>query len=111
LTFTLREGLKYSDGSLLNAKRFEYSLFRNIDPATAGEYAAITDDILGAVEWRVSPHDEHVGLVAHLLNGLQRRAHISLELVEHGTDVQRTTDTEQCVAIRRRCSRFSAGTS
>lgn len=54
LTFTLREGLKYSDGSLLNAKRFEYSIFRNIDPATAGEYAAITDDIAGAVDWRTA---------------------------------------------------------
>jgi len=54
VTFTIREGLKYSDGSLLNAKRFEYSLFRNIDPATAGEYAAITDDILGAAEWRTA---------------------------------------------------------
>jgi len=54
LTFTLRQGLKYSDGSLLNAKRFEYSILRNIDPATAGEYAAITDDIAGAVEWRTA---------------------------------------------------------
>jgi oligopeptide transport system substrate-binding protein len=52
LTFTLREGLTYSDGSPLNAARFEYSFWRNIDPATAGEYAAITDDILGAAEWR-----------------------------------------------------------
>ena len=52
LTFTLREGLKYSDGTVLNAKRFEYSILRNIDPATAGEYAAITDDIVGANEWR-----------------------------------------------------------
>jgi oligopeptide transport system substrate-binding protein len=52
LTFTLRDGLQYSDGSLLNAARFEYSFLRNIDPATAGEYAAITDDILGAAEWR-----------------------------------------------------------
>jgi len=52
LTFTLREGLKYSDGSLLNAQRFEYSLMRNINPATAGEYAAITDDISGAAAWR-----------------------------------------------------------
>jgi oligopeptide transport system substrate-binding protein len=52
LTFTLRPGLTYSDGSLLNAARFEYSLHRNIDPATAGEYAAITDDILGAGAWR-----------------------------------------------------------
>ncbi len=52
LTFTLRKDLKYSDGTLLNAKRFEYALRRNIDPATAGEYAAITDEIKGAPEWR-----------------------------------------------------------
>ena len=52
LTFTLRKGLKYSDGSPLNAKRFEYSIIRNINPETAGEYAAITDEILGAPEWR-----------------------------------------------------------
>jgi oligopeptide transport system substrate-binding protein len=54
LTFTLREGLTYSDGSLLNAKRYEYSLFRNINPETAGEYAQITDDIAGAAEWRTA---------------------------------------------------------
>ncbi len=52
LTFQLRKDLKYSDGSLLNAKRFEYSIIRNIDPATAGEYASITDEIVGAPEWR-----------------------------------------------------------
>lgn len=52
ITFHLREGLTYSDGSLLNAKRFEYSIRRNINPETAGEYAAITDEILGAVDWR-----------------------------------------------------------
>ena len=52
ITFTLREGLKYSDGSVLNAKRFEYSFFRNIDPATAGEYAQITENIVGAEAYR-----------------------------------------------------------
>jgi len=52
VAFTLRDGLTYSDGSLLNAARFEYSFHRNSDPATAGEYAAITDDILGAAEYR-----------------------------------------------------------
>jgi oligopeptide transport system substrate-binding protein len=52
LTFTLRDGLKYSDGTLLNAARFAYSLKRNINPETAGEYAAITDEINGAPEWR-----------------------------------------------------------
>jgi oligopeptide transport system substrate-binding protein len=60
VTFTLREGLTYSDGSLLNAKRFEYSILRNIDPATAGEYAQITDDIAGAAEWRTAAEDADV---------------------------------------------------
>ncbi|MHB0987881.1 MAG: peptide ABC transporter substrate-binding protein [Bellilinea sp.] len=73
LTFTLREGLKYSDGSLLNAKRFEYSIFRNVDPATAGEYASITDDIAGAKEWRYAeePTEEQL---AELKAGLKVQA-------------------------------------
>ncbi len=57
LVFTLRDGLKYSDGSVLNAARFAYSIGRNIDPTTAGEYAAITDEILGAPEWRACGED------------------------------------------------------
>lgn len=52
LTFTLRKDLKYSDGSLLNAARFQYSIMRNINPETLGEYASITDEIVGAAEWR-----------------------------------------------------------
>jgi oligopeptide transport system substrate-binding protein len=52
LTFTLRPDLKYSDGSLLNAERYRYSLLRNVNPETAGEYAGITDEINGAPEWR-----------------------------------------------------------
>ncbi len=54
LVFTLKPGLLYSDGSVLNAKRFEFAFQRNIDPATAGEYASITDEILGAPEWRAA---------------------------------------------------------
>ncbi len=57
LTFTLRDGLLYADGSPLNAERFAYSIRRNIDPTTAGEYAAITDEILGAPEWRACGED------------------------------------------------------
>jgi oligopeptide transport system substrate-binding protein len=57
LTFTLREGLLYADGSPLNAERFAYSIRRNIDPTTAGEYAAITDEIVGAPEWRACGED------------------------------------------------------
>jgi len=58
ITFTLREGLMYSDGTPLNAKRFEYALLRNINPETAGEYAGITDEILGAPMWRTGEGDE-----------------------------------------------------
>ena len=54
LVFTLKPGLLYSDGSVLNAKRFEFAFQRNIDPATAGQYASITDEILGAPEWRAA---------------------------------------------------------
>ncbi len=54
LVFTLKPGLLYSDGSVLNAKRFEFSFQRNIDPTTAGEYASITDEIVGAPEWRAA---------------------------------------------------------
>jgi oligopeptide transport system substrate-binding protein len=52
LTFTLRPDLTYADGSQLNAQRFAYAIKRNINPETAGEYASITDEILGAPEWR-----------------------------------------------------------
>jgi len=57
LTFTLRRGLKYSDGSLLNAARFAYALKRAINPKTAGTYAALLDEIKGAPEWRTARPD------------------------------------------------------
>ena len=38
-TFTMRDGLKWSDGSELNAKDFEYSFKRMANPDTAAPYA------------------------------------------------------------------------
>jgi oligopeptide transport system substrate-binding protein len=52
ITFTIRKDLKYSDGTLINAKRFEYALFRLINPNTAGEYAGSIDTVVGALEYR-----------------------------------------------------------
>lgn len=52
LVFTLRDGLTYSDGSPLNAARFEYSFHRNHDPAIVGASTFTMDEILGAAEWR-----------------------------------------------------------
>ena len=38
-TFTMRDGLKWGDGTDLNAKDFEYSFKRMVDPNTAAPYA------------------------------------------------------------------------
>ena len=38
-TFTMRDGLKWSDGTDLNAKDFEYSFKRMVNPDTAAPYA------------------------------------------------------------------------
>ncbi len=46
-TFTLRDGLKWSDGSDLTAADFEYSWKRVCDPKTAAPYA---ETVLGMVE-------------------------------------------------------------
>ncbi len=43
-TATLREGLKWSDGSELTAEDFVYSWQRMVDPATASEYAYLVTD-------------------------------------------------------------------
>ena len=51
ITFTLREGLQYSDGSPLTADNFRYAIQRNCDPRTAGEYQSITFEIVGCAEF------------------------------------------------------------
>ena len=46
-TFTIREGLKWSDGTDLTAKDFEYSWKRAAAPATAADYSYMFDGIAG----------------------------------------------------------------
>ncbi len=46
-TFTLRDGLKYSDGTALTAKNFEYGFLRGCDPAAAGDYAFVLYIVVG----------------------------------------------------------------
>ena len=43
-TATLRDGLKYSDGTKITAEDFVYTWQRMVDPATASEYAYLTSD-------------------------------------------------------------------
>jgi len=46
-TYTLKDGLKYSDGAALTAKNFEYSFLRGCDPTAAGDYAFVFYIIVG----------------------------------------------------------------
>src|SRR5207248_755814 len=47
-TFKLKSGLKWSDGSPLTAKDYEYAWKRAADPETASEYAFATYVVKGA---------------------------------------------------------------
>jgi oligopeptide transport system substrate-binding protein len=53
-TFTLRKGLKYSDGQPLTAKNFEYGWKRHMDPEVAGDYAFTGYEIVGAEEYNTA---------------------------------------------------------
>jgi len=48
LTFTLKDGLKYSNGDPIVAGDFVYSIKRTIDPRTAAPYAYVLCEIEGA---------------------------------------------------------------
>lgn len=52
ITFTLRSNLKYSDGTLLNAKRFEYAILRAVDPRIEAPYGSLLNVIAGAQTYR-----------------------------------------------------------
>lgn len=51
LTFTLRQGLTYSDGSPVTAENFRYAIERACDPAVAAPYQSILFDITGCAEF------------------------------------------------------------
>ncbi len=50
-TFTLRSGLKFSDGTPLTARDYEWTWKRNLSPDTASEYAPTFYPIKGAQEY------------------------------------------------------------
>jgi oligopeptide transport system substrate-binding protein len=49
--YTLRDGLKYSDGTRLTAKNFEYSFLRGCDPTESGDYAFVLYIVVGCEAW------------------------------------------------------------
>lgn len=63
-TFKLRKNLKWSDGSPLTAKDFEYSWLRAINPATLAQYSFwMTDNIVGAADYNKNPTPENAAKV------------------------------------------------
>jgi oligopeptide transport system substrate-binding protein len=50
-TYTLKDGLKYSDGQPVTAKDFQFGWQRLCDPATAGEYAFTGYIVAGCEDW------------------------------------------------------------
>jgi peptide/nickel transport system substrate-binding protein/oligopeptide transport system substrate-binding protein len=52
LTFNLRAGLTYEDGTPLTAQDFRDSWIRILNPATNAPFAALLDPIQGAQAWR-----------------------------------------------------------
>ncbi|MGH2615751.1 MAG: ABC transporter substrate-binding protein, partial [Thermomicrobiales bacterium] len=58
ITFHLREGLLYSDGTPLTAENFRYAVERTCDPVTAGEYQSILFEIVGCAEFAGLALDE-----------------------------------------------------
>jgi oligopeptide transport system substrate-binding protein len=51
-TFTLREGIKWSDGSPVTSNDFKYAWIRALDPNSAGQYAYILSTFIkGATEF------------------------------------------------------------
>jgi oligopeptide transport system substrate-binding protein len=65
ITFTLREGLMYSDGSPLTAENFRYAVERTCDPVTAGEYQSILFQIVGCAEFAGLGLDEEGNAVEY----------------------------------------------
>lgn len=51
ITFHLRQGLKYSDGSPITAENFRYAVERTCDPATAGEYQYLLFEVVGCADF------------------------------------------------------------
>ena len=55
ITFTLRDGLTYSDRTPLTSENFRYAIQRTCDPQTAGQYQGILFDIVGCADFASTP--------------------------------------------------------
>ena len=51
-TFTIRDGMTYTDGVPVTAEHYAYAIKRACSPVVAGNYSNILFDIVGCEEWR-----------------------------------------------------------
>ncbi len=51
LTFHIRDGLTYSDGTAITSENFRFAVERTCDPNTAGEYQGILFEIVGCEDF------------------------------------------------------------
>jgi len=71
ITFTLREGITWSNGDRLTAEDFRDSWLMLLSPETDAGYASLLDDIVGCREYRTgSGSAEDVGIIAEDENTL-----------------------------------------
>ncbi|NOK60554.1 MAG: peptide ABC transporter substrate-binding protein [Chloroflexi bacterium AL-W] len=78
ITFKIREGLTYSDGSPITAENFRYAMERNCDPNTAGEYQSILFDVAGCEAFATTLVTDTAGLE-------ETRAALDVEAVDDQT--------------------------
>ncbi|MBN8555242.1 MAG: peptide ABC transporter substrate-binding protein [Deltaproteobacteria bacterium] len=63
-TFKIRKGLKWSDGTPLTAKDYEYSWLRVLRPETLSNYSYwLTDNVVGALAYQEKPTPENAAKV------------------------------------------------
>ena len=51
--FTVRDGVKFSDGTPVTAKDFERGFMRTCDPKTAGDYSFVLYIVVGCEKWNL----------------------------------------------------------
>lgn len=86
VTFNLREGLTYSDGSPLTAENFRYAVERTCDPNTAGQYQSILFDIVGCEDFANSmTADEESGATPEADAYETTKANLGVKAIDDAT--------------------------
>jgi oligopeptide transport system substrate-binding protein len=92
LTFRLRDGLVYNDGSPLTAERFRFAIERACDPNTAAVYASILFDIVGCEALYTSLTSPESSQVSATPGATEAGSEAAYETVKAGLGVRAVDD-------------------